>query len=136
MNTLLIKATVNEGEIALAHDEFDKAELAFRSALTLDPENAVANAGLGEIARARGTPILRVIDGEHEPLSFEQTVRLAVRLSRLLAHDVSAREGMILARLAGGPKRVDEMLYGSDAGPAQVLDVLERFVQKGILAVD
>ena len=129
-----LAAALDQGEEALAHDDLDRAEAAFRSVLALDPVHAVAKQALGEIRRLRTSSIVTIVEDAPPPIPTSCIVRLAVPLSRLLEDDVAAREAFVLSRLVSGPLAVADLLYLCDPPHDEVLDILANYLAMGFLS--
>ena len=129
-----LASTLDLGEHALAHDDLDRAEIAFRSALALDPSNGIARQALQEISRLRTSSVVSVVDDAPPPLPLSTVLRLAVPLARLLEDDVGVRESFVLSRLVQGPLAVGDLLFLCDPPHDEIVDILAEHLALGFLA--
>ena len=129
-----LASALDQAEEALAHDDLDRAEVAFRTVLALDPVNPVASQAIQEIRRLRTASIVTVKDDAPPPLPTSCVLRLAVPLSRLLEDDVAAREAFVLSRLVSGPLAVADLLYLCEPPHDEVMDILASYLAMGFLS--
>ena len=69
-------------------------------------------------------------------LNLESNVRLTVPLQKLLDESVHGYEAFVLSRLASGTVAVSVLINDCPMTESQLLEILDRYIQRGVLALE
>ena len=149
---------LDEGVRALLSGDLDRAQARFLSVLSADPANPLADSGLKNVVQARMLghldlpPMPEIVETKtgpggiaellaelapFKPVAIPKTraVRLSVPLATLMGSGLSPTDAFVLSRLAAGKLLVSDLAGLVGKPEAEIVPILERFLQKGVIAI-
>lgn len=122
-------ALLEQGEAALAADDFDTARRAYKQVLVLDPANAGARRGLVEIDGLVARHI------RESGITRDRSVVRRLPDDEVTFRGIRPAAAFVLSRIQPWGTRIEDLLVVTPLPEVEVLELIEEMVANGVLSL-